>query len=194
MSKYTEGKIYKLTSSQTDKVYIGSTIKSLNDRFSDHKYHYKRWLKSQMNKITSYDLLQYTDVKIELIKEFPCDTRTELEKEEGKIILDNNCVNRCVAGRTKKEYVEANKEKVKERQKEYVEANKEKINEYYKEYVEANKEKINERRKEYVEANKEKINERSKKKYDCECGGKYIYANKSQHFKTKQHLKFVNQV
>jgi len=224
MSKYIQGKIYKLTSSQTDKVYIGSTIKSLNDRFSNHKYNYKRWLKSQMDKITSYDLLQYEDVKIELIKEFPCETRTELEKEEGKIILYNNCVNRCVAGRTKKEYVEANKEKIKEyykeyveankekikeRQKEYVEANKEKIKEYYKEYVEANKEKINERRKEYVEANKEKINERrkeyveankekinerSKKKYDCECGGKYIYANKSQHFKTKKHLKFVNQV
>jgi len=175
MSKYIESKIYKLTSSQTDKVYIGSTIKSLNDRFYDHKYHYKRWLKSQMNKITSYDLLQYTDVKIELIKEFPCKTRTELEKEEGKIILDNNCVNRCVAGRTKKEYVEANKEKIKEKQKEYVEANKEKINEYYKEYVEANKEKINE-------------------KFTCECGGNYTYKHKSQHFKTKKHLKFVNQV
>jgi hypothetical protein len=45
MSKYSEGKIYKLTSSQTDKVYIGSTIRSLNVRFSNHKSHYKSWKK-----------------------------------------------------------------------------------------------------------------------------------------------------
>ena len=118
MSKYTQGKIYKLTSSHTEKVYIGSTINSLNDRFSKHKYDYKRWLKSQMNKITSFDLLQYEDVKIELIKEFPCETKKELEKEEGEIILDNNCVNKHVAGRTKKEsdriYRHKNKEKIKE--------------------------------------------------------------------------------
>jgi len=209
MSKYIEGKIYKLTSSQTDKVYIGSTITSLDDRFSKHKCHYKSWLKSQMNKITSYDLLQYTDVKIELIKEFPCETKKELEKEEGKLILDNNCVNKHVAGRTKTEtdriyrhknkerinetariYWNKNKEKIKERKKKYVEANKEKIKEYYKEYVEANKERLKEYRKEYVEANKE----REKEKFTCECGGKYTYKNKSQHFKSKKHLKFVNQV
>jgi len=149
MSKYTQGKIYKLTSSQTDKVYIGSTITSLNVRFSNHKSHYKSWLKSKMDKITSYDLLQYEDVKIELIKEFPCETKKELDREEGKLILENNCVNKCVVGRTKKEY---------------------------------------------VEANKEKINEMRKEKFTCECGGNYTYTHKSQHFKTKKHLKFVNQV
>ena len=162
MSKYSESKIYKLTSSQTDKVYIGSTIGSLNVRFSNHKCRYKRWLKGQMDKYktTSFDLLQFADVKIELIKEFPCETRKELEKEEGKLILENNCVNKYVVGRTKKEY-----------DKIYRHKNKEK----YKEYVEANKEKINE-------------------KFTCECGGKYIYYNKSRHFKTKKHLKFVTQV
>ena len=164
MSKYSQGKIYKLTSSQTDKVYIGSTIKSLNDRFSGHKYHYKSWLKSQVNKITSCDLLQYTDVKIELIKEFPCESRKELEKEEGKMILDNNCVNKEIAGRTRKEYRDDNKDKIKIQMKEY------------------------------RAVNKNKINEQSKKKYDCECGGNYIYVNKSRHFKSKKHLKFVNQV
>jgi len=164
MSKYSNGKIYKLTSSQTDKVYIGSTITSLNNRFSNHKSHYKSWLKSQMDKITSYDLLQYEDVKIELIKEFPCETKKELEKEEGKIILDNNCVNKYVAGRTRKEYVEANKEKINERRKENTRI--------------------------YRHKNKEKINE----KFTCECGSNYIYKHKSRHFKTKKHLKFVNQV
>jgi adenylate kinase family enzyme len=172
MSKYNNGKIYKLTSSQTDKVYIGSTIKSLDVRFSNHKYDYKR----RNNKyITSCDLLQYDDVKIELIKEFPCNTRKELEKEEGKLILENNCVNKCVAGRTKKEWDDDNKDKIKE---------------YFKEYYQENKEKIKERHKEYRDDN----NERVKEKFKCDCGGDYSYAHKSRHFKTKKHLKFVNQV
>jgi hypothetical protein len=179
MSKYTQGKIYKLTSSHTDKIYIGSTTKSLNNRFSNHKWFYKSWLKSQTNKITSYDLLKYTDVKIELIKEFPCETRKELEKEEGKLILENNCVNRCVVGRTKKEYRDENKEKIKENKKEY-----------YQE----NKEKIKENKKEYYQENKEKIKEMRHEKIACECGSQYTYNNKSRHFKSKKHLKFVNQV
>ena len=149
MSKYSQGKIYKLTSSQTDKVYIGSTYRSLSERFSGHKTHYKCWLTSQVKKITSCDLLQYTDVKIELIKEFPCETKKELEKEEGKLIVENNCVNKHVAGRTRKETTRISRNK-----------------------------------------NKEKIYE----KFTCECGGNYIYANKSRHFKNKKHLKFVNQV
>jgi len=183
MSKYIQGKIYKLTSSQTDKVYIGSTIKPLNNRFSKHKCDYKRWLKSQMVKITSYDLLQYDDVKIELIKEFPCETKKELEKEEGKLILENNSVNKCVVGRTQKESVRIYRHK-----------NKEKLKETNKIYRHKNKETLNERRKEYVEANKEKIKERMNEKFKCECGGKYTYTHKSRHFKSKKHLKFVNQV
>ena len=87
-----------------------------------------------------------------------------MEKEEGKIILDNNCVNKYVAGRTRKEYVEANKEKINERRKENTRI--------------------------YRHKNKEKINE----KFTCECGSNYIYKHKSRHFKTKKHLKFVNQV
>jgi hypothetical protein len=187
MSKYSQGKIYKLTSSHTDKVYIGSTTKSLNDRFSAHKCHYKRWLKSQMDKITSYDLLQYTDVKIELIKEFPCETRTELEKEEGKLILENNCVNRYVAGRTKKEYDDDNKDKYKIQRKEYRAVNKDKIKIQKKEYRAVNKDKIKERKKEYYQENKEKF----KAKCKCECGGKYTHVVKSRHLKSKKHQAYI---
>jgi hypothetical protein len=165
MSKYSQGKIYKLTSSQTEKVYIGSTITSLDVRFTKHKSHYKSWInKTQMNKITSYDLLQYDDVKIELIKEFPCETKKELEKEEGKIMLENNYVNKCVAGRTKKESGRIHWNKNKERRKETTRI--------------------------YRHKNKEKYCE----KFPCECGGRYTYVNKSRHFKSKKHLKFVNQV
>jgi len=62
----------------------------------------------------------------------------------------------------KKDYYEANKEKKKEKRKEYYKANKEQIKEYGKEYYEANKEKKKEYGKEYYEANKEKIKELNK--------------------------------
>jgi hypothetical protein len=63
---------------------------------------------------------------------------------------------------------------------------KEQKKEYNKEYRELNKDKIKKKDKEYYELNKDKINE----KINCECGGKYIYANKSTHFKTKKHTNF----
>ena len=198
MSKYSNSKIYKLTSSQTDKVYIGSTTQTLTKRLSKHKSNFKRWKNGKYSYTSSYELIKYDDVYIELLELCPCSNKMELCRREGKMILDNNCVNKHVAGRTKKEsatiYRHKNKEKIKERKKEYVEANKEKIKEYKKEYDEANKERLKERRKEYVEANKEKIKEMMNEKFTCECGGKYTYANKSQHFKSKKHLKFVNQV
>ena len=41
-------------------------------------------------------------------------------------------------------------------------------------------------RKNYKE-NKEEVN----KKFNCPCGGKYTKTNKAIHFKTKKHLKYL---
>ena len=83
-----------------------------------------------------------------------------------------------------KEYYENNKDYYKEYLKQYRENNKEYIQEYNKEYRENNKELIKELKKNWYEKNKEKFN--------CECGGKYIFQNKTQHFKTQKHTKFMN--
>ena len=176
---YNNGKIYTIRSYQTDDIYIGSTTQTLTKRLSKHKGDFKRWKKGTYHYVTSYELIKYNDVYIELLELCPCDTKMELCRREGELIRSMDCVNRCVAGRTRKEYLDDNKEKIKE----YVEANKEKINEYHKEY-----DKI------YRHKNKEKNKERMNEKFICDCGGDYTYANKSKHFKTKKHLKFVNQV
>ena len=44
----------------------------------------------------------------------------------------------------------------------------------------------------YRQDNKEQINEQKKKKFDCDCGGKYIYGNKSRHEKTIIHQNYVD--
>jgi hypothetical protein len=191
---YKNGKIYTIRSYQTDDIYIGSTTQTLTKRLSKHKGDFKSWKKGKRNYITSYELIKYDDVYIELLEVCPCSNKMELCRREGELIRSMDCINKNVAGRTPKEYKKENKEKIKEKNKEYYQENKDKIKIQMKEYVEANKEKVKEHKKKYVEANKEKINERGKEKFKCYCGGKYSYYNKSHHFKSKKHLKFVNQV
>ncbi len=125
MPDYSNGKIYKLVSDNTDMIYIGSTTIKLNKRLSEHKSQFK----NNNNFVYSKKLFKLGEnVSIELIKLFPCNCRKELEKEEGKYILEykNICVNKYIAGRTIKEYMkkynkkqwEDNKEKIKEKRKE----------------------------------------------------------------------------
>tara|TARA_R110001592_G_scaffold145484_1_gene369120 strand:+ start:64 stop:495 length:432 start_codon:yes stop_codon:yes gene_type:complete len=61
--------IYKLTSSQTDLVYVGKTIETLEERFRNHKDDYKLWLEGRREFKSSYFLTEYEDVKIEFIEE-----------------------------------------------------------------------------------------------------------------------------
>ena len=149
MPDYKNGKIYKLWSPEGDDIYIGSTTQPLYARLSGHK---------KKEKCSSKILFEkYNNVKIELIESYPCDNIEELNKKEGEYIRANNCVNRCVAGRTVKEYQEDNKEKIKEREKGYRENNKEKKKEY------------------------------RKVKYTCECGRTFNFGDKARHMRSKVH-------
>lgn len=54
-TKYSDGKIYCITSSQEKKIYVGSTIQPLNKRFIRHKSNYKFFLDGKYHKVTSFD-------------------------------------------------------------------------------------------------------------------------------------------
>jgi hypothetical protein len=86
------------------------------------------------------------------------------------------------------------KEKKKEYTRKYREENKEKIAEKYKIRYEANKETIAEYARKYREENKASIDEKKYEKFNCPCGGKYLKCDKSKHFKTKKHIKYVEQL
>jgi hypothetical protein len=148
MPDYSKGKIYCIKSSQTEEVYYGSTCQELNDRFYGHKSDFKDNVC-----ITSSHILQYEDAYIELIEEFPCNTRAELSIRERYYIENNLCVNKCIPGRTKKDsnkaYYEVNREKIIESSKAYYQANKDKKKEYDKTYCKAYREANRERRNEY---------------------------------------------
>jgi len=176
MPDYKNAKIYKLWSPQGDEIYIGSTVQPLYKRFHHHKNH-----KDCSSKIL---FEKYNDVRIELLESCPCDNKEQLTKKEGEYIRNNKCVNKAIAGRTKKEWCDDNKDKIKE----YYENNKE----YVKEYYENNKEKINEYHKEYHENNKDKIKERKMQKITCECGRNITLAHKARHEKTQFHINNCN--
>ena len=123
---YKKSKIYKLVSSQTDKIYIGSTTKTLAQRLAHHKYDYKI-----NHQISSKDLLMFDDCKIILIENFECNTVEELRAREYQLIQENKniCVNLHMPSRTNKDWYNDNKELTLQRSKDYYQANKEKINE-----------------------------------------------------------------
>lgn len=160
------GKIYKITSFQTDLIYVGSTTeKYLCDRLSNHisEFKYKN------NGCSSKQIIKYGDAKIELIKLFPCNSKDELTAEESNYIRALNCVNIHIPGRTKEEWYETNKEKNSEKRHQRYEENKEKEKEYY-------------------EANKQKILDRLMEPIMCSCGCKTSKGNLSRHLKTNKHL------
>jgi len=179
--RYKRGKIYKLVSSQTDKIYIGSTIQLLCQRKAKHK----------CNPSKSRELICYEDCEIVLIKKFPCNCKKELEREEGNIIEQNldKCVNTYIPRRTKEEikpkkaiwnkkYCQSEKGKIK--RKENYELKKDEINKKRRETIDRDKKAISD--KNYREKNKDKM-------YYCECCNRSVkYLSKNKHFKTQIHL------
>ena len=57
-----------------------------------------------------FDKYGIENCKIELIQDFPCQSRNELLKQEGEHIRNNDCVNKIVSGRTNQEWREDNYE------------------------------------------------------------------------------------
>ena len=87
------GKIYKLISID-EYFYIGSTITTLNSRFSKHKSDAKN-VRSKV--YTYYNKIGWNNVKIELIEEIRIDNRNNLLLKESeyinKFIKNDKCLN-----------------------------------------------------------------------------------------------------
>ena len=102
---YDIGRIYKISSPNTDKIYIGSTVQSLNDRFTHHKYYTKNKEANNYRRVS--DIIAFGDAVITELFKFENITLTELHSHEHKVILENKTVNRQLSGNVKK--YEANK-------------------------------------------------------------------------------------
>ena len=97
MPDYSQGKIYKIISSQTDLIYIGSTsLPKLCRRMVQHRADYKNWKEGKKNYISSYDILQYDDAIIILVEDYTCENKDQLHAREQFWINEYKdiCVNR----------------------------------------------------------------------------------------------------
>ena len=138
---YKNGKIYKIVSDLTDKIYIGSTTQPLCKRHSIHRNNYKRFVNGKVGNISSFELVKLGKTDIILIEDFPCERKDQLHARERYYIDLNKsvCVNKNIPTRTQIEYRQQNKELIKERDKKYYQNNKDKKAAYNKVYRETHK-------------------------------------------------------
>ena len=127
MVDYSEGKIYKIKCYTTKQIYIGSTSDTLEQRLIYHECNYRGWLKKKDTQHwrSVFTVLKENNYKMKLIEDYPCSSKYELEKREGKYQVKYDCVNKNVAGHRHrsirdKEYREKNKEILSQKQKEKI--------------------------------------------------------------------------
>jgi hypothetical protein len=160
MPNYANAKIYKIVDNTSDKIYIGSTCKTLSGRLSDHRSSYKS---DKCKYCTVFEILKNDDFDIILLEKVEnCQDVEQLRARERFYIESNICVNKNIPGQTKaesdKKYYEKHKEEIKQNVKQWRLDNiddvkaKKKIRD--KIYREANREKEKARKKEWYEKNK----------------------------------------
>jgi hypothetical protein len=165
------GFIYRISSNLTERVYIGSTTQSVEERLQKHRADYNRYLKGTYHYVTSFELIKLTHYEINIIQTVEVNSKKELRELEAIAIRgEANVVNKFIPNRTKAQYRQEYKEEIKIYQSQYYQDNRERIAQYRQD-------------------NREQITEQ----FNCKfCSGRYTKTNKSIHYKTNKHIKEVN--
>ena len=180
--------VYKITSPNTDKVYVGSTTRTLHTRFLQHK--------RKDNRTTSREIISLGDAIIECLEEVDVDAMKQRERYYIELMCEK-CVNYKIPLRTRKEWVEDNKDYVKDYHHTYREKNMERVLKVHKLYYETNKEQCLERQRQRWAENIEIENEKRRLRYadmemiTCACGSSYKKKHHPKHLKTKNHLGLI---
>ena len=189
-NKYHKGQIYKITDIAYTECYIGSTVQPLCNRMAEHRRHYQQYKrgtkKLEYRSFNLFDKYGVEHCKIELVEAYKCETRDALVQREGYWIrLEETCLNKKVAGRSRKGYTLETKDIKREYDKNYRKQNIDRI----KKYRQENRERISEYNKRYLanyyQENKDKLNAKT----TCAvCGSCFIYGHKARHEKSQKHL------
>lgn len=177
---YSDALVYKIKDLTTKKYYIGSTFHTLDCRLNRHIREFKRFKKGKTHYMSSFEILENDNYQIEMIEQYPCNNKKELDRREGEIIKDaklnggGQCVNKNIPGRTIKEYYEK-----------YYYDNLEKELARGKKYRENNFEKIKVRGKKYREDNNYYV--------DCECGRSVKKLWLTSHKQTQRHQRLMKE-
>jgi len=88
----SNGKIYKIISNNSDRIYIGSTVFEIEDRLSKHMIDYEFYEKNKYHYCSSYEVLRKGEYKILLLEDNI--TKKDLLSKESEYINKN--LERCV--------------------------------------------------------------------------------------------------
>ena len=180
---YSKTIIYKLCCKDLDikELYVGHTT-DMRRRKTEHKS------KCNNEKSENYNLNVYQFIRanggfenfdmIEVQRYNAIDGYDAKKKERYWIDELKASLNCKLPTRTKEQWEEDNKEKIKKQDKEYYENNLE----YFKE-----------KQKKYNEKNKEVISEKKKEKITCECGCLIRKDSLKRHQQTKRHIELMSQ-
>jgi len=180
------GIVYKIECNITGFVYIGSTVQTLAKRISCHKFNAKNRNCSSKQIILNADyyseVLETVQIEndktllkqrerhyIETLDTVNVIKRPYVSKEERRILhnLYDSIRYATPEGKEqRRQYCEANKDKIDEKNKEYKINNRESILEKKKQYREKNKVSLAEKHKEYREKNKVSLAVKHKQHYN----------------------------
>ena len=154
--------IYGLVNKDNQVYYVGHTC-DIKGRISQHKS--CCYNQNDHYYLPVYKFIRDNNLEINyIVLEENISEEDKYKKEREWYEKYENLTNKCVPGRTTKEYRDDNKEKIIEYKKEYYVINKEKLSEQRKEYYEEHKEQIIKYIKEWGLCNPEKVKE-NKKRY-----------------------------
>jgi len=188
---YSKGFIYKLCCNDVNikEIYVGSSL-NMKQRKKYHKQDTKR------NNSRVYQYIRanggWDNWSLIWIKDYPCNSKRELEAEEDKIMRELNATlntNNPIHNTQKRiDYLETNKEKRKKQIQAYAENHKEEKQKYDKKYRETH---IN-KNKEYYQKNKVELKKKASIIIKCECGCEITKSSLLRHRKSKKHLKLIS--
>lgn len=175
LSRYAKAKIYKIINSVDNSFYIGSTCKNLlSQRMVQHRE--KACYVGNTNLLLYRKMREYglDKFSIVLIENYPCKSDAELSIREEEIRQElKSDLNVQIAGtRQVKHFYYEDKPLPKSKRKEYYNENKENIKSYQKRYQDSHK-------------------EENTKIITCECGARIQNNSKSNHFKSKRHVMYL---
>ena len=135
--------VYEISSANGEKKYIGSTT----DFDKRKKNHHTAW--KQKKTCTSgklFDEYGFENCVFTILE--VCALEERRVRERFHLMNTEDAVNRCIPGRTKKEYDEDNKEDIRQKKHLYYELHKEKDNKRTREYRQLHKDELNKKRRE----------------------------------------------
>tara|TARA_R110000868_G_scaffold305462_3_gene566482 strand:+ start:1136 stop:1711 length:576 start_codon:yes stop_codon:yes gene_type:complete len=175
------GVVYLLTSIETGKGYVGSTI-NLTKRLSKHRSEKSNSCRSKLLGPFEHIILEeFIDDNITDKDEFLL--KLEWVERKWQDLYLGNIVNEQRSQVTSEERIEKKRECCTKWREEHSEQIKEYGAKYYAEHSEKNKKYS----AKYYAEHTEKLTE----KFNCECGGKYTHQHKSHHIKSTKHQDYI---